>query len=282
MFESGKYIAYANLATGTAATAVVWSALPIVGRLYFHQYDTGGLEAGAKTWGTSSDDIDEGSGALVDLVRSMAEPDWSGDSRMAFQQWVDNFADDFRADRLLAKTTGAVLYASAALLYAFIVYNSTLVMRIALIAKRVIAASLAGPPTFFLAQAAASMEVAKLYAELIKQEARSDTVMHGLTGALGAVLAATVAHDTATGSGEGLRDLSQATVTQLPLIAWGAANRFERDVTADAISGTGRAGRFSLLQGLAVPKGLTDVFGQSYLLTGQVVPEQREDGTYGL
>ena len=124
-----------------------------------------------------------------------------------------------------------------------------------------------------------------------------NTVLHTCAGLLGALVAGDVIAEAVQGDFSGVRDFVNATVDQGPMLAWGTANRVERDATAFGLGGKMPKGGFygwasrGRASGQAVPAGFpqaagakgfyeTQYNGGSQAITGGLVPEQNPDGSY--
>ncbi|MFI6501434.1 hypothetical protein [Nonomuraea typhae] len=288
----GKYLAHATLAAGAAACAIVWAGWPIVSKLYVHQYDTGALAKGYQDLVDAAGDLGEGRSVVGELVGGLGAEQWPGQSRRDFEEWMRGFAADLKDEEFLSRSLGILILVSAAVLFAFVVYTSVVVMRLAWMALKVLRMSVGGGVGFLAAQVTVGAEARALYAQVEMMEKKLAFTLHGLAGTITSMLAVRVGKDGLTGDRQGLADLRQATISQGPALIWGVANHVERNLTAAAMRGRsplakGKPRPISSVDDLAVgklqmaaaAKGAFDVIS-GRMPTGFFVPERYDNGAY--
>ncbi|MFI0479596.1 hypothetical protein [Actinomadura sp. 9N215] len=189
-----------------------------------------------------------------------------------------------------------MLFLAVTLTMAMIVFMALLVAVLVALAAWVAIATVT-PISAAMARLTATMTLANLNATLKSVESMLSAALHTCAGLLGALVAGDVLMEAVQGDCSGVRDLVSATVDQGPMLAWGTANRVERDATAYGLGGKMPDGGFSRwasrgrATGQPLPAGFPQAAGAKgfyetqyndggQAITGGLTPEQNPDGSY--
>ncbi|MER6944132.1 hypothetical protein ABT294_08925 [Nonomuraea sp. NPDC000554] len=280
--DGGARLAKLSLEVGAGA-ALTLSALgvplgwPFVGRMYIHQYDPKAFFDAAGTWLKIADDVGEARRRIGELVGGVSGKGWRSEDGRAFQHRMDRYLGDLASIHIRARVTAAVLYVVAAALLAMVMFQWLVATAMAAIAAWVLLAAVT-PISLVGARVLAHNVLADMYAVYQMVESGVDTVLHVAAGALGVTIAGDILVEAIDGGFSTVGDLAAGTLAQGPLLVWGSANRFERDLTAQ-----GLGGEMPLRAGFAQAAGakaVNDVASGRQTVTGRYVPEQDDDGSY--
>ncbi|MEW2354776.1 hypothetical protein [Spirillospora sp. NPDC029432] len=279
--EHGAELARRNLQIGSAA-ALALSALgvpaawPFVPPLYVHQYPPQAFWDGGVAWAGAVSRVRAVREEVERLVEGVEEDGWRSEDGRAFRRRMDRHLADLLAIEIRAAAVAAVLFTAATLTMAMIVFMSMVAALLAALAAWV-AVSTVFPPSAAMARLTATMTLANVNATLKAVEAAFDTALHTCAGILGTLVAGDILAEAAHGDFSGLENFVQATVDQGPMLAWGTANRVERDLTATGL-GSGTPGLSHAAGAKAFHE--TQYNGGSQAVTGGLTPGQNADGSY--
>ncbi|MFC5184015.1 hypothetical protein [Actinomadura harenae] len=297
--DAGADIARYSLEAATGA-ALALSALglpaawPLVPSFFMHQYDPQVFWDGGMAWTKVAEDMRQARADVEKTVKDVTHGDaWHSEDGRAFDQRMDRYLRELLSIEIRAVAVAAVLFLTALLTMAVILFMALLAAVLVALAAWVAVATVF-PLSAALARITALNAIIEMTATLKEVEAGLNTTLHLCAGILGTLIAGDVFVGATQGGFGGLKDFIDGTIAQGPLLVWGTANRIERDATAWGIGGRfpeeGVAGRIAgdragtpLPPGLpqaAGAKGVNDVRTGGQTVTGGLTPGRRPDGSY--